>query len=62
MMNTPNETATAAERHDQSYQAYVAARVGDALEGLRFGTVTVTIQDGVALHVKRTDKVRLRSS
>ena len=33
-------------------------RVRDALHGLRYGTVTVIVQDGVVVQVERTDKVR----
>ena len=35
------------------------ARVRGALTGLRYGTVTVIVQDGVVVQVERTDKVRL---
>ena len=34
-------------------------RVRDALAELRFGTVTVVVQDGVVVQVERTEKVRL---
>lgn len=34
-------------------------RVRDALADLRFGTVTVVVQDGVVVQVERTEKVRL---
>lgn len=33
----------------------------DALRGLRFGTVTVIVQDGVVVQVDRTEKRRLRA-
>ena len=35
--------------------------VKEALRGLRYGAVTVVVQDGVVVQVERTDKVRLRS-
>lgn len=35
-------------------------RVQQALRGLRYGTVTVTVQDGVVVQVERTERVRLR--
>jgi hypothetical protein len=35
--------------------------VRDALSGLRFGTVTVFVQDGVVVQVERTEKFRVRS-
>ena len=36
-------------------------RVRDALSGLRFGTVTVFVQDGVVVQVERTEKFRVRT-
>ena len=34
-------------------------RIQAALRGLRFGTVTVVIQDGVVVQIERTEKLRL---
>ena len=34
-------------------------RIQAALTGLRFGTVTAVVQDGVVVQVERTEKVRL---
>ena len=34
-------------------------RIQDALRGLRFGTVSVIVQDGVVVQVERTEKLRL---
>jgi len=34
--------------------------VEDALRGLRFGTVTVIVQDGVVIQIDRTEKKRLK--
>jgi hypothetical protein len=34
-------------------------RIRDALRGLRFGTVSVIVQDGVVVQVERTEKLRL---
>jgi hypothetical protein len=41
-------------------QAVALAKVRDALAGLRFGEVTVIVQDGVVVQVERTEKVRLK--
>lgn len=38
----------------------VIDRIKDALDGLRFGTVTVIVQDGVVVQVERTEKFRVR--
>ena len=35
------------------------ARIQAALRGLRFGSVTAVVQDGVIVQVDRTEKVRL---
>ena len=35
------------------------ARIQAALRGLRFGTVTAVVQNGVVVQVERTEKVRL---
>ena len=34
-------------------------RIRDALRGLRFGTVSVIVQDGVVVQVERTERLRL---
>ena len=36
------------------------ARIEAALRGLKFGTVTAVVQDGVVVQVERTEKVRLQ--
>ena len=35
------------------------ARIDAALRGLRYGTVTAVVQDGVVVQVERTEKFRL---
>ncbi len=44
---------------DDSYTAHALGRVREALSGLRYGEVTVVVQDGVVVQVERTEKVRL---
>ena len=34
-------------------------KIREALRGLAFGTVTLTVQDGVIVQIDRTEKVRL---
>ena len=34
-------------------------RIGQALSGLRFGTVLAIVQDGVVIQIERTEKTRL---
>jgi hypothetical protein len=36
-------------------------RIEEALRGLRFGTITVVVQDGVVVQIDRTDRFRLVS-
>ena len=35
-------------------------RIQAALTGLRFGTVSVVVQDGVVVQVERTEKIRVQ--
>lgn len=37
-------------------------RIGDALQGLRFGSVLAIVQDGVVVQIERTEKTRLDKS
>jgi hypothetical protein len=39
---------------------YAMHCIQEALRGLRFGFVTVVVQDGVVVQVERTEKRRLR--
>lgn len=34
-------------------------RIGDALGGLRYGSVLAIVQDGVVIQIERTEKTRL---
>jgi len=38
------------------------AAIASALGGLRYGTVTIIVQDGVIVQIDRTEKNRLRRS
>jgi len=44
---------------EQVHAAHAIERIRDALSGLRFGTVTVIVQDGFVVQVERTEKLRL---
>jgi hypothetical protein len=37
-------------------------RIREALRGLRFGEVTVIVQDGVIVQVERTERTRVRGA
>jgi hypothetical protein len=45
-------------RNDRTHELALE-RVEDALRGLRFGEVTIIVQDGVVVQVERTEKLRL---
>ena len=53
------EKTVAPATADNQRAAEVLDRIGDALRGLRFGTVTVVVQDGVVVQVDRTERLRL---
>jgi hypothetical protein len=44
---------------DEGQAAHALTKVRDALNGLRYGVVTVVVQDGVVEQVERTEKVRI---
>jgi hypothetical protein len=37
----------------------VLARIRDALRGMRYGEVRLSVQDGVVVQIERTEKLRL---
>jgi hypothetical protein len=58
MNDTPSEAPAAADdKREVPIQAIL-----DALRGLRFGSVTVVVQDGVIVQVERVEKKRLGRS
>lgn len=52
--------ATASPRPDTD-RRWPLEQIVEALQGLRYGTVTVVVQDGVVVQVDRTEKRRLRA-
>lgn len=49
-----------ADGHDDRRQADAGLRrIGDALAGLRYGSVLAIVQDGVIIQIERTEKTRL---
>jgi hypothetical protein len=47
------------ETQDREEMAVAVERIRAALRGLRFGTVTAVVQDGLVVQVERTEKVRI---
>jgi len=68
MSNKPTEgqhhgPATSATPEPNAPTADAAlARIGDALRGLRYGSVLAIVQDGVIVQIERTEKTRLGKS
>ena len=52
-----SDTVTTARTRDRTRDAL--DRIHAALRGLRYGTVTAVVQDGVVVQVERTEKIRL---
>ena len=47
------------QNQDPERSREALARISAALRGLRYGTVTVVVQDGIVVQVERTEKIRL---
>jgi hypothetical protein len=60
MADGPPQHGAAASHRDDSYTTHALGEVREGLHGLRYGEVTVVVQDGVVVQVERTEKVRLR--
>jgi hypothetical protein len=46
----------------ESLSQDVLRRLSDALRGLRYGAVEITVHDGRVVQIERTEKLRLSSS
>ena len=44
---------------DSTREQDALARISAALRGLRYGTVTAVVQDGLVIQVERTEKIRV---
>lgn len=47
------------ERRPTGAADAVLAQIRDALRGLRFGSISIVVQDGVVVQIDRTEKRRL---
>ena len=54
--------STATPEHNATNADAALSRIGDALRGLRYGSVLVIVQDGVVVQIERTEKTRLGKS
>ena len=54
------DPAPTRSNHNDNRHDAALAQVQLALRGLRFGTITITVQDGVVVQIERTEKFRLK--
>lgn len=47
-------------RNREEHLQWVLQQVRQALTGMKFGQITITVQDGLAIQIERTEKTRLR--
>lgn len=60
---THNTPALASDGRSEASRTDAALRrIGDALHGLRFGSVLAIVQDGVVVQIERTEKTRLEKT
>lgn len=65
MPNRVNNPGDGQSAHDTTAAALApvtdaaVARIGEALKGLRYGSVLAIVQDGVVVQIERTEKTRL---
>jgi hypothetical protein len=50
----------AAPSLDETAERWAVRQIEDALRGLQFGQVTITVQDGVVVQVERTERRRFQ--
>jgi len=55
-----DRSTTSAGRNREEHLQWVLQQVRQALTGLKFGQITITVQDGLAIQIERTEKTRLR--
>lgn len=59
--SSDNDRPTASPgRNREEHLQWVLQQVRQALAGLKFGQITITVQDGLAIQIERTEKTRLR--
>jgi len=58
--STSERSNGAAARNRDEHLQWVLQQVRQALTGMKFGQITITVQDGLAIQIERTEKTRLR--
>jgi hypothetical protein len=59
MANPSTHTAAAAPPRVEINHEQALTRIREALRDLRFGEVTIVLQDGFVVQVERTEKLRM---
>jgi len=59
---SPSSGTSAPPEHHAMNADAALPRIGDALRGLRYGSVLAIVQDGVVVQIERTEKTRLGKS
>ena len=59
---TTNEARIHAAENTNGLYDEALEQVRQALAGLRFGTISVIVQDGVVIQIERTERRRLRKN
>ena len=54
-----DESRQDGSRHERRLQ-HVISQIEEALRGLRFGQVTITVQDGVVVQIDRLERTRVQ--
>ena len=57
----PHSGQSPADRNNRSLQKALE-QIEEALQGLRFGQVTITVQDGVVVQIDRLERTRLQKT
>lgn len=58
--STSDRSSAATGRNREEHLQWVLQQVRQALTGMKFGQITITVQDGLAIQIERTEKTRLR--
>jgi len=62
MSDTCTSNGHRLRRESEAATDVVLAQIRAVLQGLRFGSVTIIVQDGVVVQIDRTEKRRLQPS
>ena len=59
-MSRPTESSSAAGQPAEAVSGAEWNQIRDALRGLKYGTVSIVVQDGVIVQIDRLEKRRIR--